>query len=370
MSLQDRIENTASQPETGGLQFVLPNVQLPGLEVRNSLEFVLMATAREPLAILNSSLQVMAANPSYCRLFPVKFSTLLGQPFCEPSALLLGMPVLNVLKDVLAGNGIVENLAFELDVPGAGHRRLVLSARPVSDRSYPAAAILVGLEDVSERFEAERLKLELANQQEVLLQEAHHRIANSLQIIASILLLKARSVSSEETRAHLRDVHKRLILVATVQRQLCSAGMLEEIEFGPYVAQLCQGLARSMTEGAEAVKIVTTSTAGMIKSDAAISFGLIVTERVLNALKHGFPDGRGGTIKVDFAAEGADWRLTVSDDGVGRKLDGDPNHTGLGTNIVEALARHLKAKVEVAEGGVGSSTAIVHVEQTVRPGDT
>jgi two-component sensor histidine kinase len=48
--------------------------------------------------------------------------------------------------------------------------------------------------------EAEALKATLREKHVMLLTEVHHRVANSLQIIASILLLKARSVKSEETR--------------------------------------------------------------------------------------------------------------------------------------------------------------------------
>jgi two-component sensor histidine kinase len=237
---------------------------------------------------------------------------------------------------------------------------MLLNARRLSDPDNPDAAVLIALQDVTELRDREQLKIELAAQAAVLLQEAHHRIANSLQIIASILLLKGRSVTSEETREHLRDVHKRLMLVATVQRQLCTDGMLEDIEFGPYVAQLCAGLANSMIDGEERVAILTSSSGGKIKSDDAVSFGLIITELVINALKHGYPDGRRGCIEVDFAASGSDWRLSVSDDGVGLPQDAAPLHAGLGTNIVSALARHLKARVEIGAPAVGSSTIIIH----------
>ena len=52
----------------------------------------------------------------------------------------------------------------------------------------------------------------------MLLEELEHRVVNSLQIIASIIMLKARAVKSEETRRHLEDAHNRVISVATVGR--------------------------------------------------------------------------------------------------------------------------------------------------------
>jgi two-component sensor histidine kinase len=356
VSLKEHLE--AAVGRSDGIPYALQPV--PGSERRKSAAHALIAAAREPMAALDRNFRVTAANRAFHQLFPATFSTAVSRPFCEPARPNWGAVALETLADVVASNIMAEDIEIEVDVPGTGLRRVLLNARRISDRDNPDDAVAVGLTDVTDQRLAEQTKRDVAGQHATLLQEAHHRIANSLQIIASILLLKARSVDSEETRTHLRDVHKRLILVATVQRQLCSAGMLDEIEFGPYVAQLCEGLADSMTEHDDRVTILTSSTAGKIRADDAISFGLIVTELVLNALKHGFPDGRRGTIAVNFDASGAGWRLCVSDDGVGHAKISAVPQTGLGTNIVEALARHLKARVEIADGGIGSSTAIIH----------
>ena len=80
--------------------------------------------------------------------------------------------------------------------------------------------ILLAIEDVTERRAVEREMEELLQQKEILLQEMQHRVANSLQIIAGILLLKARTVQSEETRLHFKDAHQRVMSVAAVQQQL------------------------------------------------------------------------------------------------------------------------------------------------------
>ena len=361
MSLQDRVDDTQSDAES--LQKGLPHAVLPGLERRTSLSHALLATVREPVAILDRGFRVLSASRSFAEMFPVATVALPARPFCEPGSPRWSEVALQTLRDVLNLDLIAQDVEIEVDTAERGSRRMLLNARQLSDRHNPDDAIVISMNDVTDAPEIERLRKEVALQQATLLSEAHHRIANSLQIIASILLLKARAVKSEEVRMHLRDVHKRLILVAAVQRQLCNSGMLEEIEFGPYVAQLCHGLTDSMTENDNRVSIVTSSTGRTIKSDDAISFGLIVTELVLNALKHGFPDGRHGCIEVDFAATGADWRLSVSDDGVGRPANDEPHQSGLGTNIVEALARHLKATVEIGSHGTGTSTTIAHIER-------
>jgi two-component sensor histidine kinase len=92
-----------------------------------------------------------------------------------------------------------------------------------------------------------------------------------------------------------------------------------------------------------------------------VSLGLIVTELVINAVKHGFPEHRAGHIVVDFVASGSAWRLSVSDDGVGRGENSDGKaHVGLGTSIVEALASQLQATVEISTARPGAATSIVH----------
>ncbi len=89
----------------------------------------------------------------------------------------------------------------------------------------------------------------------MLLLEVHHRIANSLQIISSILTMKMRSVQSEEARLLLWDMHRRLISVAIVQSQLCAPGLSVGIAFGPYLTKLCENLSISMIAEDSAVTV-------------------------------------------------------------------------------------------------------------------
>jgi two-component sensor histidine kinase len=87
----------------------------------------------------------------------------------------------------------------------------------------------------------------------------------------------------------------------------------------------------------------------------------MITELVINALKHAFPSGNGGEILVSYVVEGANWRLSVSDNGVGLQRDRDGHgRTGLGTSIVEALAHQLRASVEITSRQPGMIVSIAH----------
>jgi two-component sensor histidine kinase len=92
----------------------------------------------------------------------------------------------------------------------------------------------------------------------------------------------------------------------------------------------------------------------------AVSLGLIVTELVINALKHAFPGGEAGEVLVSYDAGGSGWRLSVSDNGVGPgDASAEMAHIGLGTSIVEALARQLDGTVAKSGGPQGTIVSIV-----------
>jgi two-component sensor histidine kinase len=120
--------------------------------------------------------------------------------------------------------------------------------------------------------------------------------------------------------------------------------------------------------------LVVNADNAQIPGNASVSMGLIVTELVINSLKHAFPEGQRGAITVDYRGTAADWRLTVTDDGIG--MDGElDSSAGLGTNIVSALAHHLEAEVHVSDARPGTRVEIIHTESpggksTGAPADT
>jgi two-component sensor histidine kinase len=196
----------------------------------------------------------------------------------------------------------------------------------------------------------------------VLLHEIEHRVANSLQIIASIIMLKAKSVESEETRRHLHDAHNRVIGVAAVQQHLHASAGLGSMEMLPYLSTLCEALTHSMISDGQSVSLKVRGKGGMSTCANAESLGLIVTELVINALKHAFDENtKDGQITVAYDVSGTDWKLSVVDNGMG-KPDGvfaQPK-SGLGTGIVKALAKQLDSQVVTSSGPKGTTVSVTH----------
>lgn len=115
----------------------------------------------------------------------------------------------------------------------------------------------------------------------------------------------------------------------------------------------------------EQLSIVVNVDKTVAKANISVSLGLVVTELVINALKHAFPDQRKGQITVDYHAEGKDWTLEVSDDGVGMSTHPDGAKPGLGTGIVEALSNQLAAEITVEDAMPGTKVSISHRDDAV-----
>jgi two-component sensor histidine kinase len=333
------------------------------LEIDRALAQAIVDTIREPLLVLDPDLRVVAAS----RSFYLKFHA-------EPQftqGLLLGalgegqwdLPALRAqLERIAPDKSVLEDYEVELDFPHLGRRTLLLNARKVFYEGNHSGNILLAIEDVTERRLVERERDDLLRQKDLLLEEMQHRVANSLAIIASILLLKARTVTSAETRAHLEDAHKRVMSVATVQKHLHPSEAGATIELSSYLTQLCGTLSGSMIND-EFCSIDTRVSAGGVTSSAAVSLGLIVTELVINALKHAFLESKPGcVVTVAYEVNGTDWKLTVSDNGGGANHDDawPPAKVGLGTSIVTALAASLNARVETQSGSAGTVVSVTH----------
>ena len=231
------------------------------------------------------------------------------------------------------------------------------NAQRLTYRDNPEAWLLLAVNNVTEARLTARQKDDLVQEKQVLLQELQHRVANSLQIIASVLMLGARKVQSDEARIHLNYAHQRVMAIAKLQRQLSTSGA-DGVPLGTYLEDLCGSIAASMILQPDTLKITTAIDDYVASPEQSVSFGLIVTELVINALKHAFPDDlQQGIISVDFTAAGVGWTLAVADNGTGRPAAAQP---GLGTGIIEALAKQLNARVEVSDADPGTRVLVIH----------
>ena len=211
---------------------------------------------RDPLLVLDQDLRVVTANRAFCQTFRMTRQNIEDRPVYALGDGQWNIPALRfLLENIAPHHTVMEGYEVEREFPGIGRRSMLLNAREVVSQRNARKLILLTIEDVTERRAAEREMVELLRQKEMLLQEMQHRIANSLQIIASILLLKARTVQSEETRMHLRDAHQRIMSVAAVQQQLLTSSHGDPVYIGPYLSRLSQALA-SLDDGRQSSDLI------------------------------------------------------------------------------------------------------------------
>lgn len=326
-----------------------------------TLAFALIIASETPLVLLDGALAVVVASASFYRCFGLVPPGSVRVPFNELGNGEWSTQQLNAaLNAVASGSGAIDAYEMDLKRPGLPVCHLLISAHRLDFfGSAGDIRIVLAITDETAARAADKLKDELVREKQLLMEELQHRVANSLQIIASVLMQSARKANSAETRGHLTDAHSRVMSIATLQKQL--AGTQDgAVELRGYFTQLCNSIGASMI--AEPAFLSLTVTGDDTKLDAriSVSLGLIVTELVINSLKHAFPvTPRDGRITVDFQSVGLGWRLEVADNGVGFPGEEDGGHPGLGTGIVEALAKQLNAAVEIWHDKPGTTISII-----------
>lgn len=328
--------------------------------VTHSLALALVASSDAPILLLDGNLTVVAASASFVRAFQIDPARLQGVSLFGLGSGEWDVPQLrSLLKATLSGAADIETYEMDLTRQAHGARRLVITAHMLDYGDPANVRLLLSVSDVTDARLADRLKDDLLREKAILFQELQHRVANSLQIIASVLMQSARRVPSKETKGYLYDAHSRVMSVAALQHQL-AASNVGEVELRSYFTELCESIGASMIHNRQKLTLDVVADAGAAPAETSVSLGLVVTELVINALKHAFPDGRSGHIVVRYKVAGADWTLSVSDDGMGMPTGLAPAKAGLGTSIVQALAKQLGAVVRVSDAHPGTIIALVH----------
>lgn len=186
------------------------------------------------------------------------------------------------------------------------------------------------------------------DEREVLLKEVHHRVRNNLQVITSFLSLQARETDSKMARLALREAQARIRALGVIHGQLYAQDNLGEVDLGQLVPALCTQLMTVYGVAPERVRFVTVLPRWLIDLERAVPMALLLTEALTNALKHAFPDGRTGTVRVELDERAPRRVLRIADDGVGLPADRTAAWRGsLGMRLMRALAEQIGGELEI-----------------------
>jgi two-component sensor histidine kinase/CHASE3 domain sensor protein len=194
---------------------------------------------------------------------------------------------------------------------------------------------------------------EARDRAELLVAEVNHRVANSLALVASLVRLQSNLITDPASKEALKETEARILAVASVHKRLYSGGDARFVDLQEYLSSVLDSVEASMRGQGHVAVLKYDIEPLKLKTDSSINLGVIVTEWVTNAFKYAYPD-KAGEVRVRLRRLTNDKaELSVEDDGVGR-VEGPAKGTGLGTRIVNAMARAIGGDVEYVAAGSGT----------------
>ncbi len=222
-----------------------------------------------------------------------------------------------------------------------------MTISPVRDDTGEISHFVQIKQEVTERKRAEEQLQSSLLEKDVLLKEIHHRVKNNLQVISSLMSLQAERVEDVRFKSVFTESRHRIRAMAIVHEKLYRSDNLARVNFGEYLRSVAGELflSYSTTRTAKRFEIEPIP----FDVDTAIPSGLIANELITNALKHGFPEGRSGTVTVGLKTVGGNAaELYVQDDGVGFPPGKDfRTMTSMGMILVLSLTKQIDGLISI-----------------------
>jgi PAS domain S-box-containing protein len=208
--------------------------------------------------------------------------------------------------------------------------------------------------DITERKRTEEQIKTSLKEKEILLQEIHHRVKNNMQIVSSLLNLQSRHIKDKQSLELFKSSQNRVKSMALIHERLYQSKDFNKIDVADYVRGLINHLFITFGVNKDTISLKVNIKNIFLNVDTAIPCGLIINELVSNSLKHAFPDGKKGEIKISMHPLNTnEVELVVSDNGVGMPEEMDlKNTSSLGLNLVSMLVEdQLHGEIKLDKKG-------------------
>jgi two-component sensor histidine kinase len=220
---------------------------------------------------------------------------------------------------------------------------------------------------------AKRSLEESGRQKDILLKEVDHRVKNSLQIVSSLLYLQAKTAGPAAIQ--FQNAAARVAAIAAVHQQLHKYDDVGTVVLDRYLIDLCREITTVSSSPDRTLPLVVDADPLIISTDVAVPLALIVNELITNAIQHSRPVSQGGSVHVTLKDQADHYSISVSDPGDGPTAAAKvpdslgSRHSGLGTRIVETLARQIRATTakELSATGYQVTVTVPHRPAVSKP---
>jgi len=216
--------------------------------------------------------------------------------------------------------------------------------------------------DITEKKKEQDVLRDTLREKTSLLNEVHHRVKNNLQVITSLLRLESGRSNQENTKTVLNDMQGRIRSMALLHETLYRSGIFASADLAHYLKELATQAFRSqINANSAAVRLELDLHSVSVSMDQATPCGLIVNELISNSLKHAFPDGRSGVVKISLRPmlEANAVSMAVSDNGIGLPIDfANRREQSLGLQLLDDLVVQIGGKLSI-ESDHGSAFTIL-----------
>lgn len=224
------------------------------------------------------------------------------------------------------------------------------------------AAVEQAIEKTRLRREKERAEEEVRKARDravTLLAEVNHRVANSLALASSLVRMQIAAVQDPAAKAALAETQGRIGAIAALHRRLYTSEDVQNVDLAAYLGSLMGELRGPMAAVGHMPDIRLALDEAEMKTDRAVWVGMITAELVTNALKYAYADGCGEVRVILRRREDGGILLAVEDDGIGWDGTGKPKGTGLGSRIINAMAKSLGSRIDYARGNPGTRASLL-----------
>lgn len=189
---------------------------------------------------------------------------------------------------------------------------------------------------------------ELLLEKQLLLREVQHRIKNNMSMMSALLHLKAGSVTDEESRQGLEDTSLRFDAMMLLYDELYTGPDPDALSLRAYIPELVNRILRAVPTQS-AITADTTVPDVLLPAKVLTNLGIFTAEILTNALKHAFPQGRPGSIRVSAVVSDSHLTYTVEDDGIGLPEEREiARGRGLGFTLITTLAEQLQGDLTIS----------------------